>query len=139
MDQAGLQRWLVSMKKVIGIDIGGTMIKSVLINESGEILFSKILPTNDSDLFAEWKELVRKVVNEIRGVSNDGSCLIGIVSGGGSRAAYLFVIIEQRSIIAQLLQVDDGVRSGGANPLECVREWGVKSYVCEVAHSVLKL
>lgn len=70
------------MKNIIGIDVGGTMIKSVLINESGEVLFSKILPTNDSNLFAEWKELVFQVVKEIKDVSSAGSCLIGIAAPG---------------------------------------------------------
>jgi glucokinase len=70
------------MKKVIGIDIGGTLIKGVLINETGEILFRKSLPTNDQGAASEWKNAVKQLVRELKESVGLTSCPVGIAAPG---------------------------------------------------------
>lgn len=53
------------MKKAVGIDLGGTNIKGVILAENGEILNSISLPTQDIG-DTSWRENVRNVVLELQ-------------------------------------------------------------------------
>ncbi|HSL87634.1 MAG TPA: ROK family protein, partial [Bacteroidales bacterium] len=66
---------------VIGIDLGGTRIKGVAIDESGNILHQHYHPTYDGDDRA-WMNSVASTVQEIRRRIQEESTLIGISAPG---------------------------------------------------------
>lgn len=70
------------MKKIIGIDVGGTVIKGVVVTETGEVLVQKTLPTNDKGSFSEWKEITRQLVQELKAACKETSCLTGLAAPG---------------------------------------------------------
>ena len=65
----------------IGIDIGGSNIKAVLLNEAGEILHRQSMATND-DAAGTWKQNVIGIVSELKHVHNDVIDTIGISCPG---------------------------------------------------------
>ncbi|CAN5350060.1 ROK family protein [soil metagenome] len=65
----------------IGVDIGGTRIKGVVINADGEILHQLYLPTNDAD-GDTWKKGVADAVNELVNKSPAKDLLVGISAPG---------------------------------------------------------
>lgn len=65
----------------IGIDIGGTRIKGVVITVDGEILHQLYLPTNDAD-GDTWKKGVADAVNELANRSPAKNLLVGISAPG---------------------------------------------------------
>lgn len=71
-----------SMEKVIGIDLGGTLIKGVLMNEHGEVLLQKSLPTNDQGAASEWKNVVKQLVRELKESGRVTVCPVGIAAPG---------------------------------------------------------
>jgi glucokinase len=68
------------MRHAIGIDLGGSRIKGVAVDEEGNLLQQLYMPTNDGD-GAVWKNAVAKTVNELRQHLN-GSTAIGISAPG---------------------------------------------------------
>ncbi|HET6993665.1 MAG TPA: ROK family protein [Chitinophagaceae bacterium] len=68
------------MKSAIGIDLGGTRIKGVAVDEEGNLLHQLYMPTNDGDDTA-WKSAVAKTVTELRQYLN-GNTVIGISAPG---------------------------------------------------------
>jgi glucokinase len=68
------------MKQAIGIDLGGTRIKGVVVDEAGNLLQQVYMPTNDGDE-AVWKKAVADTVNELRQGLN-GNVVIGISAPG---------------------------------------------------------
>ena len=66
---------------VIGIDLGGTRIKVVAIDEQGKILHQHYQPTNDGD-DAIWKTAVAKAVLETQIAVNRSDIPIGISAPG---------------------------------------------------------
>jgi len=68
------------MKRAIGIDLGGTRIKGVVIDEKGNLLQQVYTPTNDGD-DAVWKKAVADTVNSLRKDLN-GELVIGISAPG---------------------------------------------------------
>jgi glucokinase len=70
------------MKKVIGIDIGGTLIKGVLVGEQGEVLLQQSLPTNDQGAASEWKNVVKQLVRELKESGRLTACPVGIAAPG---------------------------------------------------------
>ena len=68
------------MKQAIGIDLGGTRIKGVAIDEEGNLLHQLYMPTNDGDDLA-WKSAVANTVSELRQHLN-GNSVIGISAPG---------------------------------------------------------
>ncbi len=66
---------------VIGIDLGGTRIKGVAIDEAGNILCRHYQPTYDSDDRA-WMNSVASALNEINGKTGRKNSLIGISAPG---------------------------------------------------------
>ena len=65
----------------IGIDLGGTRIKGVAINEEGKILHQLYAPTND-DAGEIWKVSIVKTVNELKEKCGDEKIIIGISAPG---------------------------------------------------------
>lgn len=70
------------MKKVIGIDVGGTMVKGVLIDATGEIAHQDCFPTNDKDSSPEWMETAREMHRLLKEKSGCENCLTGIAAPG---------------------------------------------------------
>lgn len=66
---------------VIGIDLGGTRIKAVAINEAGNILHQHYQPTNDGD-DTMWKNAILVSVNELKSRLSLDEVLIGISAPG---------------------------------------------------------
>jgi glucokinase len=79
------------MKTAIGIDIGGTNIKGVLINDRGEILMEKYVQTNDSK-DGKWKDKVLQIVKELKvGFGNEVD-YIGLASPGLANDSNEFIV-----------------------------------------------
>ena len=69
------------MKSSIGIDLGGTRIKAVVINSSGSLLHQQYADTNDCD-GATWKKIVADTTNFLLQKVNGQSSTIGISAPG---------------------------------------------------------
>ena len=69
------------MSIAIGIDLGGTRIKGVAINEQGDILHHLYSDTNDGD-GAVWKSAVANTVEELLQKIKLGTTVIGISAPG---------------------------------------------------------
>jgi len=67
------------MNTAIGIDIGGTRIKAVVVNEAGQISHQQYADTNDLD--ATWKNVVATTAENLIERSK-GATLIGISAPG---------------------------------------------------------
>ena len=65
----------------IGIDLGGTRIKGVVIDDVGNILHQTYTPTNDGEEEV-WKVAVSKTVNELRQKLKNNNTPIGISAPG---------------------------------------------------------
>ena len=68
------------MKTAIGIDIGGTNIKGVLLNDTGEILYQHYLSTSDAN--AQWRDKVDEMVSILKGHHKNAIDVIGLSSPG---------------------------------------------------------
>jgi glucokinase len=70
------------MQKIaIGIDLGGTRIKGVAINEEGNVLHQTYTATNDG-VGEVWKEAVATTVNELKQKINSEKIVVGISAPG---------------------------------------------------------
>ncbi len=69
------------MKTAIGIDLGGTNVKGVLLNEKGDILEQHLIPTHE-DPDGKWRKNVLEMVNYLRGFANDSALVVGISCPG---------------------------------------------------------
>lgn len=67
--------------KAIGIDIGGTRIKSVLVNTDGTILEQLYTATNDGDDVV-WKQAVKQIVTAIQSTYSNEELVLGISAPG---------------------------------------------------------
>jgi glucokinase len=82
------------MKNIsIGIDLGGSRIKAVAIDEGGNLLFQNLQPTNDGD-DTIWKWAIAEMVQDIRnqigeGISRVGISAPGLPNGGNTAIAYM--------------------------------------------------
>ncbi len=68
-------------KITIGVDLGGTRIKAVAIDESGNILHQYSQPTNDGD-DTIWKNAILVALKEIKGKIKCAGSVIGISAPG---------------------------------------------------------
>lgn len=68
-------------ERAIGIDLGGTRIKGVAIDEQGTVLHQILLPTYDGDDIV-WKKVVAETVNELSKQFPTEKNLIGISAPG---------------------------------------------------------
>lgn len=69
------------MRTAIGIDIGGTNIKGVLLNEAGDVLQQHYIPTND-DADGNWQKSVIEMFNVLRSSSNSDVAVAGVSAPG---------------------------------------------------------
>jgi glucokinase len=69
------------MKKAIGIDLGGTNVKGVLINEQGDILTQHHIPTHD-DGDGKWRGNVLKMVEHLMAFGLYSVDVIGLSAPG---------------------------------------------------------
>ena len=67
-------------KQAIGIDLGGTRVKAVLIDENGRALVEKIVATNDKD--GHWKNSVKTVLNLISNDLDHKDFVVGLSAPG---------------------------------------------------------
>jgi glucokinase len=67
-------------KQAIGIDLGGTRVKAVLIDDNGSVLVEKIVATNDKD--GQWKNSVKTVLNLISNDLNHKDFVVGLSAPG---------------------------------------------------------
>lgn len=65
----------------IGIDLGGTKIEGILLNEKGSVLERKRIPTNRDDGYNSIVERIVSLVKELQDISNTNST-IGICTPG---------------------------------------------------------
>jgi len=68
-----------SEKAAIGIDVGGTNIKGVLINKNGEILESATKETDKKGV--SWRDSTRQILNKLSG-RTPGEIAIGLSAPG---------------------------------------------------------
>jgi len=73
------------MKAAIGIDLGGTYIKGVLIDENGQVIHQHYMPTND-DAEGKWKEVILEMVNYMKGAHGKPVDVIGLSCPGFANA-----------------------------------------------------
>lgn len=71
----------MNVKFAIGIDLGGTRIKGIVVDADGNTLHKLYMPTNDSD-GAVWKKAVADTVNELSQKVNDSRGVVGISAPG---------------------------------------------------------
>lgn len=69
------------MRTAIGIDLGGTNVKGVLMNESGEILIQHFIPTKE-DSEGKWKINVLEMVKYLKDASKESIDIIGLSAPG---------------------------------------------------------
>ncbi|MCB0610770.1 MAG: ROK family protein [Lewinellaceae bacterium] len=69
----------------IGIDLGGTQIKGVLLNTSGEAVRQQILPTDDEP-GGDWKEKVRELAEGLKASAPVEDFRIGLSAPGLANA-----------------------------------------------------
>jgi glucokinase len=69
------------MKVAIGIDLGGTNVKGILLNENGEILHKHYFPTRD-DSEGKWKLNVLEMVNYLKKIYKKPIEIIGLSAPG---------------------------------------------------------
>ena len=67
--------------KSIGIDIGGTRIKAVLIDEAGTILFQAYQPTIDNADMS-WRQTVMEIALDIKNKFDEEDLVLGISAPG---------------------------------------------------------
>jgi len=65
----------------IGIDLGGTRIKAVLLGADGNLLHQLYTPTQDGD-DSVWKHAVAAAVQELKQYCTPGATVVGISAPG---------------------------------------------------------
>jgi glucokinase len=76
---------------VIGIDLGGTNIKGVIMNEAGEVLFQHYIPTTD-DKDGKWKKNVKEMADLLLSkaeINQIGLSAPGLPNDDNTAIAYL--------------------------------------------------
>ena len=68
------------MKKTIGIDLGGTYIKGVLMLENGEIIEKHTIPTDEQE--GNWKVAVKEMLQHLENVNNGLADSVGLSAPG---------------------------------------------------------
>jgi glucokinase len=70
-----------TMKITIGIDLGGTRIKGVAVDENGTLLHQLFTPTNDGE-GEIWKTAIFKTIKELKEKLSVGEHVVGISAPG---------------------------------------------------------
>jgi glucokinase len=71
----------MSKRITIGIDLGGTRIKGVAVDEGGNILYQVYTSTNDGE-GEVWKQAIADTVQQIKEKLKAQSCIVGISAPG---------------------------------------------------------
>lgn len=66
--------------RLLGLDVGGTMIKGLLLTRHGDIIAEETTPTDDDGTTA-WRDRARNIVNKLMGRCSD-RCAIGVAAPG---------------------------------------------------------
>ncbi len=66
----------------IGIDLGGTNIKIVLIKENGEIVQSLKVPTDDKDDASPWKSAIQSGIHQLQEKIHQKVHIVGLAAPG---------------------------------------------------------
>lgn len=111
------------MKISIGIDLGGTNVKGVLLNENGEILHKHYIPTQD-DADGKWKLNVLEMVNYLKNIASEPIDIIGLSAPG--------LADENNSCIAHLPN-----RLSGLEDFVWQNYFDTKTFVINDAHAAL--
>jgi glucokinase len=111
------------MRAAIGIDLGGTFVKGILLNQMGEVLYNYLIPTND-DTNGKWRETVLEMVNHLQSVHQQPIDVIGLSCPGLAN--------EQNSCIAYLPN-----RLTGIENFDWTELFDTKTYVLNDAHAAL--
>ena len=73
------------MKQAIGIDLGGTNVKGILLDGQGNILHQHIIPTKD-DVNGKWRDNVVAIVDYLKTLSVEPIDVIGLSCPGLTNA-----------------------------------------------------
>src|SRR5437899_6045672 len=66
--------------RVVGLDVGGTMIKGLVLTDGGEILNEETIPTNDDGTMG-WRDRAKQVVRTLSKRCG-GKCPVGVAAPG---------------------------------------------------------
>jgi glucokinase len=69
-----------SVTKAIGIDLGGTRVKAVLVDDIGNVLHEVIVPTIDQQ--GQWKESVKSAFNQLNINFTESELYVGLSAPG---------------------------------------------------------
>ncbi len=111
------------MKTAIGIDLGGTNIKGILLNEKGEILQQHSIATND-DADGKWQQNVFDMVDHLKSAIAESIDVIGLSCPGLAN--------EQNKCIAHLPN-----RLAGLENYEWENYFNTTTFVINDAHAAL--
>lgn len=81
----------MSKRTAIGIDLGCTNIKTVLIDDAGEILFEDRRETNERDQ-EQWKQSVRALISNVKKkspITAIGLCAPGLADAGNTCISFM--------------------------------------------------
>ena len=111
------------MKIAIGIDLGGTNVKGVLLNENGDILTQHFAPTKE-DADGKWRETVLDMVNYLSNRCKEPIDVVGLSCPGLAN--------EDNKYIAHIPN-----RLAGLEGFLWEDYFGKKTYVLNDAHAAL--
>lgn len=111
------------MQTAIGIDLGGTNVKGILLRQDGQVLHQHLLPTND-DGNGKWKESVLEMVTYLQKICELTVDVIGLSCPGLANA--------QNKSIAYLPN-----RLAGLENLDWENYFNTKTFVINDAHAAL--
>ncbi len=111
------------MKTAIGIDLGGTNVKGILLNEKGEVLLKHYIPTSDEG-DVRWRVNVLEMVNFLKAKSQNQVEIIGLSAPGLANA--------ENSCIAHLPN-----RLLGLENFVWANYFGIQTVVLNDAHAAL--
>lgn len=111
------------MQVAIGIDLGGTYVKGILLSQQGEVLHQHFIPTND-DADGKWRDNVLEMVNHLRSLHSKQIDVIGLSCPGLAN--------EQNTCISYMPN-----RLPGLENFNWEEYFGTKTFVLNDAHAAL--
>jgi glucokinase len=111
------------MQVAIGIDVGGTNVKGILLREDGKVLHQHLIPTKD-DGDGKWKENVLEMVHHLKQLHREQIEVIGLSCPGLAN--------EQNDCIAYLPN-----RLAGLENFNWKDSFKTKTFVLNDAHAAL--
>lgn len=111
------------MKIAIGIDLGGTNVKGIIVNETGEVLKQHYVATHD-DAEGTWRENVLEMVHYLRNYWQEPIDIIGMSSPGLPNATNTCISFLPN-------------RLAGLENFDWSAYFGQKTYILNDAHAAL--